>query len=127
MRLSRALARVQPETVVVFFKLSSKLIKQELIDLCRHYLGPRGLGSNHDSNAELVAVVDRVRSMSNFHELVENLSVEDREVVDLLFYQDMTAAEAAAALEISERTVKRRWRAARLTLHRGLQDDGFFP
>jgi DNA-directed RNA polymerase specialized sigma24 family protein len=42
--------------------------------------------------------------------------VEEREAFDLLFYQGLTQAEAATVLEVSERTIKRRWQAARLRL-----------
>jgi DNA-directed RNA polymerase specialized sigma24 family protein len=40
--------------------------------------------------------------------------------VDLLFYQGLQQAEAAAVLGVSERTVKRRWQSARLALHEAL-------
>ncbi|MBL8798147.1 MAG: helix-turn-helix domain-containing protein, partial [Planctomycetia bacterium] len=44
---------------------------------------------------------------------------------DLLFYQGLSQAEAAALLNVSERTVKRRWQSARLQLHDAL--GGEFP
>ena len=40
--------------------------------------------------------------------------------LDLLYYQGLTQAEAAEVLGVSERTVKRRWQAARLALHDAL-------
>jgi RNA polymerase sigma-70 factor (ECF subfamily) len=123
LRLHRALAKVQPETVAGFFRLAAKLIRQELIDLGRHYLGPQGLGGNHASSPDLVDVLRNVRASISLHELVEGLAAEEREVVDLLFYQGMTEREAAAALGVSERTVKRRWRSARLALYQDLRDD----
>jgi RNA polymerase sigma factor (sigma-70 family) len=126
MRLHRAIGKIQPETVRGFFQLAAKLIRWELIGLGRHYLGPQGLGANHTSNHDLVAVLNHVRAFNTFHELVESLAVEEREVVDLMFYQGMTEREAAVALAVSERTVKRRWRAARLALYQDLQDDGMF-
>ena len=126
LRLHRTLAKVQPETVRGFFQLAAKLIRHELIDLGRHYLGPQGLGANHVSEPDFVAVQDRVRTCNAFHELVESLAVEEREVVDLMFYQGMTEREAASALSVSERTVKRRWRSAKVKLYQGLQDDGMF-
>jgi RNA polymerase sigma-70 factor (ECF subfamily) len=126
MRLHRAVAKIQPETVVGFFKLATKLIRQELIDLGRHYLGPQGLGGNHASAPDAVAVMGQIKAFTEFHELVEKLAEDEREVVDLLFYQGMTEREAAAALGISDRTVKRRWREARLKLYQDLKDDGVF-
>ena len=57
------------------------------------------------------------------HELVEALPDEKREIVDLLFYQGLPQSETAALLGVSERTVKRRWRAARLALQEVLMDN----
>jgi DNA-directed RNA polymerase specialized sigma24 family protein len=37
-------------------------------------------------------------------------------VFDLIYYQGLTRVDAAGLLGVSERTVKRRWRAARLRL-----------
>jgi RNA polymerase sigma factor (sigma-70 family) len=52
---------------------------------------------------------------------VERLPDEEREIFDLLWYQGLSQAEAAALLHVSERTIKRRWQAARLKLHEALQ------
>jgi len=48
---------------------------------------------------------------------VEALPDDEKEVFDLLWYQELTQAEAAALLNVSERTIKRRWASARLRLH----------
>ena len=42
---------------------------------------------------------------------------EEREVFDLIFYQELSQADAAELLDVSVRTVKRRWRSAKLLLH----------
>ena len=47
---------------------------------------------------------------------VESLNDEDREVFDLLWYQGLTQGEAAEVLGLSEKTVNRRWVAARMRL-----------
>src|SRR5947209_16707843 len=47
MRLFRSLEQVTPQTVVEFFKLASLNIRRELLDLVKHYYGPRGHGKNH--------------------------------------------------------------------------------
>jgi len=49
---------------------------------------------------------------SEFHEHVEKLPDDEREVMDLLWYQGLTQEEAAAVLKVSDRTVKRRWQSA---------------
>ena len=51
---------------------------------------------------------------------METLPAEEREVLDLVWYGGLTQIEAAALLGISEPTVKRRWRAARLRLHEAM-------
>jgi RNA polymerase sigma-70 factor (ECF subfamily) len=52
-----------------------------------------------------------------FHEAVERLPTEEREVVSLIFYHGCTRVQVAELLQVDERTVRRRWRAAMLTLH----------
>jgi RNA polymerase sigma factor (sigma-70 family) len=47
---------------------------------------------------------------------VERLSDEEREVIDLLWYQGLTQGEAAEVLGVSEKTINRRWMAARMRL-----------
>ena len=134
LRLCRALETVKPLSVRDFFRLAAALIRRELIDLARRYSGPTGLGANYASwagsgdemPAPDVEVADttydpgRLAEWTGFHAQVEALPEEEREVFDLLFYQGLPQAEAAAVLGVSERTVKRRWQSARLALHEAL-------
>jgi DNA-directed RNA polymerase specialized sigma24 family protein len=56
-------------------------------------------------------------------EALQRLEHEDPEllaVVDRMFFGGQTAAEAAADLGVSSRTVERRWRFARAWLHEAL-------
>ena len=135
MRLCRALGEVQPATVADFFRLAAAQIRRELLDLARRYSGAHGLGANHASAAragkapparsnppDTTRDPDRLAAWTDFHREVEALPAEEREVFDLLFYQGLSQAEAAAALDVSERTIKRRWQAARLHLSRTLGD-----
>lgn len=52
-------------------------------------------------------------------------AVDERlgKIVEMRFFAGMSVAEVAEALEISERTVKRDWRAARAFLHRDLASE----
>src|SRR5262249_49434777 len=110
-------------------------IRRELLDLAKHYYGPRGLGANYASvdrgpdqsqaepAADQPAAADdpgQLEAWAAFHEQVERLPAEEKEVFDLLWYQELSQAEAAALLKVSERTVKRRWASARLRLHQSL-------
>lgn len=136
MRLYRSLEQVTPETVVDFFRLASLNIRRELLDMVKHYYGPRGVGANHgtvaghDTGDGTAPAVDKsdvsgepaqLAVWTEFHEQVDKLPEDERQVVDLLFYQELTQEEAAAILKVSDRTVKRRWQAARLKLHDALQ------
>ena len=47
-----------------------------------------------------------------FHEEVEKLPVEEREVIGLVFYHGFSQAEIADLFQVSERTVQRRWQSA---------------
>jgi len=60
-----------------------------------------------------------------FHEQVEALPTDEQEVFNLLWYQGLSQAEAAALLNMSERTLQRRWQAARLKIFDAL--NGYLP
>jgi RNA polymerase sigma-70 factor (ECF subfamily) len=57
---------------------------------------------------------------TEFHRQIDQLPDEGRETFDLLWYQGLSRAEAAALLKVSERTLKRRWQSARLKLHQAM-------
>jgi RNA polymerase sigma-70 factor (ECF subfamily) len=136
LRLYLSLADVQPASAVEFYRLAALNIRRELLDLAKHHYGPRGLGTNYASVGEAPgrgraepaydppAADDdpsRLEAWAAFHDRVERLPAEEAEVFDLLWYQGLSQAEAAALLHISERTVKRRWASARLRLHQSLR------
>jgi RNA polymerase sigma-70 factor (ECF subfamily) len=124
LRLSRALADVRPQTAAQFFALASLQIRRVLIDLSRKHFGPRGSGKNHasvpDADAVHAPADADLDDWTRFHEAVRELSEEARAAVDLLFYQGLSQEAAAGVLGVSERTVKRWWRAARQELHAAL-------
>jgi RNA polymerase sigma factor (sigma-70 family) len=138
LRLYRALHDVRPQSVQEFFRLAAVQIRRELIDLARHYYGPEGLAahfltdsapSDRDGTPRAAAETDdltheptRLAMWREVHQQVEALPEDQREVFDLLWYQELTEVEAAALLNVSVRTVQRRWQAARLSLHRILKD-----
>ena len=66
----------------------------------------------------------RHRRWTDFHRLAGGLPEAEREVFDLLWYQDLTQEEAAALLGVDVRTVQRRWRSARLNLAAALKGEG---
>jgi RNA polymerase sigma-70 factor (ECF subfamily) len=139
LRLYRTLQQVTVETSRDFFRLAALNIRRELLDLARHYYGPQGQGAHHatwgpgDSSTtrsdsgpappEPSHDPARLVVWGEFHERIAALPDEEREVFDLLWYQGLSQAEAAELLNVSERTVKRRWQGARLKLHEAMQGE----
>jgi RNA polymerase sigma factor (sigma-70 family) len=137
LRLCSALEQVTPRTVNEFIRLAALQIRRELLDLARHYYGPQGLGAHHASDAgasvswsqaghvplESTYEPTRLAIWSEFHERVDSLPENEREVFDLLWYQGLTQAEAATVLGVNERTVLRRWQQARLQIHKALHGE----
>ncbi len=134
-RLDRALRAVAPPTARDFFRLAAAQIRRELIDMARHHYGPRGPGAHHSTQADRAGPSDggplpatpdttydpgRLAAWAEFHGAVDSLSDDDRELFDLLWYQGVSQAEAAALLGVSERTVHSRWLAARVRLNDAL-------
>jgi RNA polymerase sigma factor (TIGR02999 family) len=112
-----------------FFGIAARMMRRILIDHARAHLadkrggGPRPLSLDEtihtpaDRAAELVALDDALERLAE-------LDPRKGRVVELRFFGGLTAAEAAAFLEVSEKTVKRDWQIARLWLHRELNREG---
>ncbi|MCA9072992.1 MAG: sigma-70 family RNA polymerase sigma factor [Planctomycetaceae bacterium] len=120
LRLHRSLAEVKPESVRQFFGLAATQIRRTLIDLARHHFGPEAHGPKHESGADNqpreTEAPETLASWAEFHEQVDQLPHDEREVFQLLWYSGTTQREAAELLNISERTVLRRYCRARLHL-----------
>jgi RNA polymerase sigma-70 factor (ECF subfamily) len=138
LRLHRTLGQMTVETSRDFFRLAALNIRRELLDLARHYYGPHGQGARHASEpggattgdgsrsadpADLSREPGRLAAWGDFHEQIGALPDEEREVFDLLWYQGLSQAQAAELLNVSERTIKRRWQTARLKLHEALEGE----
>lgn len=123
LRLHAALAVARIESLKHFFNLAGQAIRRELIDLARRQ--KRGDGrvvvvvpggtADLDHPCQDGCPLD-LAAWSEFHQKVEGLPTEEKEVVTLLWYEQVTQAEAAEVLGVSERTVLRRWHSARLKL-----------
>src|SRR6266851_5039265 len=112
----------------------ARVKRWELTDDVLQNYGPEGMGAHQASKlerdrsaspplADLTLEPSRLAIWSEFHQRVETLPEEEREVFDLLWYQGLTQPEAAALLGISEATLRRRWLAARERLHQALKGD----
>lgn len=140
LRLYRTLESVTPESTRDFLRLASLNIRRELLDLSRHYFGPQGLGTLHASTPDDTSANGNggrndpsaraddpagLEAWAEFHRQVDALPDEEREAFDLIWYQGLPRAEAAELLGVSERTLMRRWQAARLAIFDAL--DGQLP
>ncbi len=133
MRLYRSLEAVTLESGRHFHNLAATQIRRELYELARHYYGPQGQGRNHetdrpadDAEGRRTPKHDRpdwsgepssLAEWADFHRRIEELPAEEREVVDLLWYQGIAQGEAADVLDVTDRTVRRRWVSARTRLY----------
>jgi RNA polymerase sigma-70 factor (ECF subfamily) len=134
LRLYRAMKDVPPRTVTDFLRLAALNIRRELLDLAKHYYGPQGHGAHHvtlgpdeagppEAAGQVSLDPGRLTVWCEFHQQVERLPDDERAVFDLLWYQGLSQAEAAALLGVNERTIKRRWQSARVKLHDALQGE----
>jgi RNA polymerase sigma-70 factor (ECF subfamily) len=130
LRLLRTLERIRPDSTRDFFNLAAVHVRRELLDLARHFGGPHGVGANHASVApgadagppayEAAAPAADTADLDRwvrFHEAVEALPVEEREVVGLKFYHGWGDAQIAELLQVTDRTVRRYWKSACLRLN----------
>jgi RNA polymerase sigma-70 factor (ECF subfamily) len=130
MRLLHTLQATQPESTRHFATLAAVHIRRELLDLARHFrnrLGwPGGAAGGEDGEGAREpidansAVAGDLDLWSAFHEQVDRLPVEEREVVSLTFYHGWTQAQIAELFGVDERTIRRRWRSASLKLTEAL-------
>jgi RNA polymerase sigma factor (sigma-70 family) len=127
-RLQRALEQLLPTTEREltprdFFALAALQIRRELLDRVR--AGKRAPKEGGDEFDVPTTQCDpqRLADWSEFFEAIDRLPAEEREVVDLLFFQDMSQEEAGGVLGVDKSTVKRRWRRARETLAEFLQGE----
>ena len=126
-RLHRALADVHIQSERHFFNLAAVQIRRELLDLVKKYKAECSFATHHHTDslnphivgglvAKQFAPENDLEKWSEFHQSVENLPQEEKEVVDLLWYQGLDQAKASELLGISPRTLRRRWQAVRIKL-----------
>jgi RNA polymerase sigma factor (sigma-70 family) len=132
-RLLRTLREVRPDSVAGFFRLAAQAVRRELLDMARHYAGPLSPAANHDSvndksGTRLNGFAGRedqrnLERWAAFHEAVERLTDEDREIIELGFYEGLTKDEIGRLLGVDGRTIRRRWNRASRRIADQLGDD----
>jgi RNA polymerase sigma-70 factor (ECF subfamily) len=132
-RLLNTLRKLNPTSTRDFFNLAANHVRRELLDLARKHAGkPRpGTVTPFDDDSSLAPVapdvtpVDELELWERFHNAVERLETEQREVFSLAFYHGWTQPQIADLFGVHERTIRRRWQSACIELSRLV--DGQLP
>jgi RNA polymerase sigma factor (TIGR02999 family) len=110
-----------------FFAIAATTMRRILVDHARGQRREKRGGDRPrlslDAVGELPAA-DRAAEVVAVDDALERLATEDRlkvSVVELRFFAGLTNGEAAAVLGLSEPTVRRHWRAAKLWLYHELR------
>ncbi|HVL14828.1 MAG TPA: sigma-70 family RNA polymerase sigma factor [Gemmata sp.] len=119
LRLLRTLQCLRPARVRDFFNLAAVHIRRELLDLARRGRTRRTVrldacGSSSPHTPEPAAPDEygpEAERWVRFHESVDRLPTEEREVVGLVFYHGWTQERIAELFGVDERTIRRRWAA----------------
>lgn len=137
-RMLRSLKSLKPTDTRAFYGLAAEQMRRELLDLNRHYHGALGMGRNEtrrdfaapaDSGAgpfepaDPAPSLDQLERWRAFHEAVQKLPAEEREVFGLIIYHGWTQAQIAELLQVTDRTVRRIRQAGLVRLAATLGDD----
>ena len=110
-----------------FYALAGKVMRSVLVDHARRRKAQKRQGGQQIELSTSVAGPEGrpidVLALNDAIERLHQLDPQLVQVVDLLLFAGMTAAEAADILEVSSRTVERGWRTARAFLRQALGDD----
>src|SRR5262245_38189603 len=121
------------QTLAEFFGHTAAWMRDVLCDLLRRECGrdgtrhaamplaagPSDTGPGYELSSSTLDG-EKLRRWAEFHEAAARLPDDLRAVFDLLWYQGLTQAEAAAVLGVAVRTVKLRWMKARLRVQQAL-------
>ena len=123
--LLTALQTTRPPTVRRFFALANQHIRWQLNDLARR-LDEQPAAAALSDPGMVAAPYSTVSGLSpdgrRMLEVIEGLPEDEREVFDLVGIQELTHAEVAMVVGVSEKTVQRRLNRARLLLAQRLAD-----
>ena len=106
------------------------MMRNVLNDVARNQFGPEGSARNRadvplGGSSSIpgfippdpkITAPDELMARSEFHECVEKLPRDLRDVVDLHSYQEFTLKEVADLLDIGVATAQRRWSRAKIAL-----------
>ena len=110
-----------------FLGVAARAMRQLLVDRARHRNAQKRGGDAQvvtledvasDADSKGVEILDLDRALRALAEVDGRLC----RLVELRFFAGLTVEETAAALGVSDRTVKRDWRKARALLHREIAE-----
>lgn len=112
-----------------FLALAARQMRLILVDHARRRAALKrgGAVQAHTLDSAMAAIVGNQIDLLTLHEALEALqhrSERQARVVELRYFAGLSVAECAAALEISETTVKEEWAFARAWLRRALTSNG---
>jgi RNA polymerase sigma factor (sigma-70 family) len=124
-RLYHALAEARPVTVRDFFRLAAQRIRWLLIELARQ--ADRGGRPGPDDRRPIESYEDARRAdppapLADLYLAIEHLPAPEREVVYLLYFHELSQADTATRMGVTERTVRRYSAVARLHLLEALKE-----
>jgi RNA polymerase sigma-70 factor (ECF subfamily) len=104
-----------------FFSIASQVMRHILVDHARkHGAAKRGHGAERSSlDDAVVLAAERNINVLALDDALKTLAVLDEEqskIVELRFFGGLTISEIAGILEVSEMTVSRKWKTAKLWL-----------
>lgn len=113
-RLLRTLQTLRPATTRDFFALAAVHIRRELIDLARRYKSRERITGDRptEGSAAPQLAAESFEYWVRFHEAVDELPAEERDVVGLLFYHGWPQGRIAELYQVDERTIRRIWASA---------------
>lgn len=124
--------RVDWQNRAHFYGIAANMMRRVLIDHARGLAtGKRGGGAVRLSVDDVdLPIEERAASFLALDEALENLAKFDErkaKVVEMRFFGGLTDDEIAQALDVTDRTVQRDWRSARLWLLRELSQQDEQP
>jgi RNA polymerase sigma-70 factor, ECF subfamily len=120
--------RVSLENRAQFFGLAAQMMRHILVDHARSRASVKRGGLQHkisldevqasidERAAELVALDDALKGLAK-------IDTRKSQIVEMRFFGGLSVDEIATALNISNKTVMRDWRIAKIWLHRELSAD----
>lgn len=111
------------ESKAHFFAVAASLMRRILCDYARRHSRSKRAGDREAVPLEeaLVFSEEKSEEMIDVDRALTRLAERDQrqsQIVELLIFAGFTVEETADVLDVSPRTVKRNWKAARLWLHR---------